>query len=38
MEDLERYVLDFANPAIEDFANNPGSVRHGFMACVAAGS
>jgi hypothetical protein len=36
MEDLVRYVEEFVNPAIEDFAQHPDSVRHGFMACVAA--
>src|SRR3954471_21172674 len=36
MIDLERYVIDFVDPTIDDFAKNPTSVRHAFLACVAA--
>ena len=36
MEDLERYLRDFVVPTIDEFAKNPDSVRHGFIACVTA--
>jgi hypothetical protein len=36
MIDLERYVFDFVEPTIDDFEKNPTSVRHAFLACVAA--
>ena len=36
MIDLERYVFDFVDPTIDDFEKNPTSVRHAFLACVAA--
>jgi hypothetical protein len=35
MEDLERYLNDVVEPTIKDFKNNPTSVRHAFLACVA---
>lgn len=34
MEDLEEYLIKFADPTIADFEQNPSSVRHGFLACV----
>jgi hypothetical protein len=36
MIDLQRYVIDFVNPTIEDFEKNPTSVRRAFLACVVA--
>jgi hypothetical protein len=35
MEDFERYLHEIVEPTIEDFAEHPTSVRHGFLACVA---
>lgn len=35
MENLERYLDEIVKPTIEDFKNNPTSVRHAFLACVA---
>jgi hypothetical protein len=35
MEDLERYLDEIAEPTIKDFEDNPTSVRHAFLACVA---
>jgi hypothetical protein len=35
MEDLERYLKDIVEPTIKDFKDNPASVRHAFLACVA---
>lgn len=35
MEDLERYLDDVVDPTISDFEQNPTSVRHAFLACVA---
>jgi hypothetical protein len=35
MEDLERYLDDIVEPTIKDFEQNPTSVRHAFLACVA---
>jgi hypothetical protein len=36
MEDLTKYLDEFVEPTIEDFESNPTSVRHAFLACVAA--
>jgi hypothetical protein len=36
MEDLERYLDEVIEPTIRDFEANPTSVRHAFLACVAA--
>jgi hypothetical protein len=35
MEDLERYLNDIVEPTVKDFKDNPTSVRHAFLACVA---
>lgn len=35
MEDLESYLDAIAEPTIKDFEDNPTSVRHAFLACVA---
>ena len=35
MDDLERYLDEFVDPTISDFEQNPTSVRHAFLACVA---
>jgi hypothetical protein len=35
MEDLEQYLEEIIEPTIADFANNPASRRHAFLACVA---
>ncbi len=35
MENFERYLCEIVEPAIEDFAKHPTSIRHGFVACVA---
>jgi hypothetical protein len=35
MEDLKSYLDAIAEPTIKDFENNPTSVRHAFLACVA---
>jgi hypothetical protein len=35
MEDLESYLDAIAEPIIKDFEDNPTSVRHAFLACVA---
>jgi hypothetical protein len=35
MEDLERYLEEFVEPTIADFARDPSSVRLAFIACVA---
>jgi len=35
MEDLVRYLKGVVEPTVEEFRKNPGSVRHGFLACVA---
>jgi hypothetical protein len=34
MEDLERYLVEMVEPTLEDFAANPASRRHAFLACV----
>ena len=34
MEDLARYLDKIVEPTIRDFAANPTSVRHAFIACV----
>jgi len=34
MEDLKKYLVDFVEPTVADFRNNPTSIRHGFLACV----
>jgi hypothetical protein len=34
VEDLEEYLIKFADPTIADFEQNPSSVRYGFLACV----
>jgi hypothetical protein len=36
MEDLVRYLKGVVEPTVEEFRRNPSSVRHGFLACVAA--
>jgi hypothetical protein len=33
---LEEYINLIVEPTFEDFRKNPGSARHGFLACVAA--
>jgi hypothetical protein len=33
---LEEYIDLIVEPTFEDFRKNPGSTRHGFLACVAA--
>lgn len=35
MEDLELYLRDIVEPTIDDFENDPTSVRKAFLACVA---
>jgi hypothetical protein len=35
MEDLVRYLDEIVEPTISDFEQNPTSVRHAFIACVA---
>ncbi len=35
MEDLERYLDEIVDPTIKEFEQNPTSVRHAFLACVA---
>lgn len=35
MEDVERYLNEVVDPTIADFEQNPTSVRHAFLACVA---
>jgi hypothetical protein len=35
MKDLVRYLDDIVEPTIEEFARNPLSIRHAFLACVA---
>jgi hypothetical protein len=34
MQDLERYLEEYVEPTIADFAGNPSSVRHAFIAAV----
>jgi hypothetical protein len=34
MEDLERYLEEFVEPTIADFARDPSSVRLAFIGCV----
>src|SRR5262249_41608096 len=34
MENLVRYLDSIVEPTIDDFRNNPTSVRHAFLACV----
>jgi hypothetical protein len=36
MEDLVHYLKGVVEPTVEEFRKNPSSVRHGFLACVAA--
>jgi len=36
VEDLVRYLDEIVEPTISDFEQNPTSVRHAFLACVAA--
>jgi hypothetical protein len=36
MEDMLRYLDEMVEPTIKDFEEHPTSVRHGFLACVAA--
>jgi hypothetical protein len=36
VEDLVRYLGDIVEPTIKDFEEHPASVRHAFLACVAA--
>jgi hypothetical protein len=33
---LQEYIDLIVEPTFEDFRKNPGSTRHGFLACVAA--
>ena len=35
MEDMLRYLDKIVEPTIKDFEQNPTSVRHAFLACVA---
>jgi hypothetical protein len=35
VENLERYVDEIVAPTINDFEENPTSVRHAFLGCVA---
>jgi hypothetical protein len=35
MEDMVRYLEQIVEPTIRDFEENPTSVRHAFLACVA---
>jgi hypothetical protein len=35
MEDLERYLREIVEPTVDDFCQQPSSVRIGFLACVA---
>jgi hypothetical protein len=35
MEDMVRYLNDIVEPTVGDFRNDPSSVRHAFLACVA---
>jgi len=34
MEDMIHYLDGFVEPTIEEFARNPASIRHAFLACV----
>jgi hypothetical protein len=34
--DFVRYLTEIVDPTVKDFEANPGSVRHAFLACVAA--
>ncbi|MBN8991870.1 MAG: hypothetical protein J0H42_26820 [Rhizobiales bacterium] len=34
MKDLERYLSETVEPTVEDFRQDPSSVRRGFLACV----
>jgi hypothetical protein len=34
-QNAKRYLDDIVEPTITDFENNPTSVRHAFLACVA---
>jgi hypothetical protein len=36
MSDLAMYLEHFVDPTLDDFGRNPTSVRHAFLACVAA--
>lgn len=36
MNALEEYIDLIVEPTFEDFRKNPGSTRHGFLACVVA--
>ena len=36
MEDMVQYLDEMVEPTIKDFEENPTSVRHAFLACVAA--
>ena len=35
MEDLRRYLKDIVEPTVRDFEDQPTSVRHAFLACLA---
>lgn len=35
MQDLERYLHEIVQPTVDDFRQQPSSVRIGFLACVA---
>jgi hypothetical protein len=35
MEDLTHYLNEIVDPTVRDFEENPTSVRHAFIACVA---
>ncbi len=36
MDNLEAYLKEIVEPTFDDFKRNPRSVRHAFLACVAA--
>lgn len=36
MSDLAEYLAQIVDPTFKDFERNPGSVRHAYLACVAA--
>lgn len=36
MDSLVRYLKTIVEPTVEDFKRNPTSLRHAFLACVAA--
>jgi hypothetical protein len=36
MNELTRYIKLIAEPTVEEFRRNPTSLRHAYLACVAA--